>query len=299
VSPESRENIHFQAGAATLFASASRDSDEGGAMPVLRFARFASQGEDIMAFGRLALIGLCAGLGLGLSACATTPDYVTAAIADPGRPAADTARDAGRKPADMLAFAEVRQGERLVDLIPGGGYFTRLFAKAVGPAGRVYAYVPAELDPLMKKPSPIIELAAQKDYANVVLVHEPVSSFVVAEPVDLVWTAQNYHDLHDKFFGPVDTDKLNKAIFKALKPGGLYVVLDHAAQAGSGLRDTDTLHRIDEEQVKREVLAAGFVLVGESDVLRNPNDPRTKLVFDPSIRGHTDQFILKFRKPRS
>ena len=107
-----------------------------------------------------------------------------------------------------------------------------------------------------------------------------------------------WSDLHDKFFGPPDIKKVNKAIYDSLKPGGVFIVLDHAAERGSGLRDTDTLHRIDEAAVKKEVEAAGFKFVGESEVLRNPNDPRTKLVFDPSIRGKTDQFILKFRKPK-
>jgi len=117
------------------------------------------------------------------------------------------------------------------------------------------------------------------------------------EPVDLVWTSQNYHDLHDSFAKPADLAQVNAAIFRALKPGGIYVVLDHAALPGSGLSATETLHRIDPATVRAEVEAAGFVYVGESDVLRNPNDPHTAKVFDPSIRGHTDQFVFKFRKP--
>src|SRR6185295_11581017 len=106
-----------------------------------------------------------------------------------------------------------------------------------------------------------------------------------------------YHDFHDKLFGPLDVAAVNKAIYNALKPGGVYVVLDHAAEAGSGLRDTETLHRIDPETVKKEVTAAGFEFVGENVRMRNPADPRTKNVFDPSIRGKTDQFVFKFRKP--
>jgi predicted methyltransferase len=90
---------------------------------------------------------------------------------------------------------------------------------------------------------------------------------------------------------------VNKAIYDALKPGGLYIVLDHIAEAGSGLRDTNTLHRIDPETVKKEVTAAGFEFAGEDSGLRNPSDPHTKNVFDPSIRGKTDQFVFKFRKP--
>jgi predicted methyltransferase len=118
---------------------------------------------------------------------------------------------------------------------------------------------------------------------------KPTNSF------DLVWTSQNYHDFHN--VEGFDVAALNRAIFAALKPGGIYLVLDHAAESGSGLRDTNTLHRIDEDTVKQEVKAAGFVLVGESRILRNKDDPHTEKVFDGSIQGHTDQFILKFRKP--
>jgi predicted methyltransferase len=103
--------------------------------------------------------------------------------------------------------------------------------------------------------------------------------------------------MHDKFMGPADLSVVNRQVFKALKPGGVYLVLDHSAERGSGLRDTETLHRIDPEAVKQEVTAAGFIFEGESRVLRDPSDARKVSVFDPSIRGKTDQFIYKFRKP--
>jgi len=112
-----------------------------------------------------------------------------------------------------------------------------------------------------------------------------------------VWTSMNYHDLHDKFLGPADVAALNKSIFDALKPGGVYLVLDHAAEAGSGLRDTETLHRIDPAVVEKAVTAAGFVLEAQSDELKNPDDDYTMKVFNPAIRGRTDKFIFKFRKP--
>src|SRR3569623_2079909 len=113
----------------------------------------------------------------------------------------------------------------------------------------------------------------------------------------LAFTSMNNHDLHDNFLGPADVAAVNKAIFAALKPGGVYIVLDHAAAPGSGLRDTETLHRIDPAVVKQEVQAAGFVLDGESDVLRNPDDAHNAKVFDPALRGKTDRFLFKFRKP--
>jgi predicted methyltransferase len=113
----------------------------------------------------------------------------------------------------------------------------------------------------------------------------------------VVWTSQNYHDYSDKFMGHIDQTSLDKQVFAALKPGGVFVVVDHVAEAGSGIRDTDTLHRIDPELVKKQALAAGFVFAGKSDVLRNPADTHKLKVFDKSIRGHTDQFAYKFRKP--
>ena len=232
-------------------------------------------------------------------ALAKTPALVAAAVADAGRPDTDKKLDDELKPAEMVVFAGIRPGSRVMDLAPGGGYFTRIFAKVVGDKGWVYAFVPAELDPIIAKRSPGVDIKKMfAAYPNVSVLHGPINSLAAPESLDVVWTAQNYHDFHDPFYAPADLALVNKAIFAALKPGGTYVVLDHAAADGSGLRDTNTLHRIDEATVKKEVEAAGFRFVGESRVLRNPKDPRDKLVFDPSIRHHTDQFILKFIKPR-
>jgi predicted methyltransferase len=127
------------------------------------------------------------------------------------------------------------------------------------------------------------------------VVVEPFSQLTVPTPVDLVWTSQNYHDLHN--FPGLDLEVLNKMVFDDLKPGGIYLILDHAAESGSGERDTKTLHRIDSETVKKEVLAAGFVFVASSNLLSQPGDSHSTKVFDPAVRGKTDQFILKFRKP--
>jgi predicted methyltransferase len=230
---------------------------------------------------------------------AKAPDSIAAAVADANRPDSDKQRDANRKPAETLAFTGVRPGDHVAELMPGGGYFTRLFSKVVGPGGHVYALVPAPLaDAPADRPdfaARVKAIAADPNYTNVSVVVEPLSELKTPEPVDLVWTSQNYHDLHN--FPGLDVGVFNKSIFDALKPGGIYVVLDHAAEPGSGLRDTATLHRIDAETVKKEVLAAGFVFVGGSDLLRDPADSHTVKVFDPSVRGKTDQFIFKFRKP--
>ena len=248
---------------------------------------------------------------LSLSACmhepsapdaanaASSPGNIAAAVADSSRPDADKLRDANRKPVQTLEFLGVKPGEQIAELLPGGGYFTRIFSKAVGPSGHVYALVPqppanapADMPDLAGK---VKAIAADANYPNVTVVIQPLTKLATPAPVDLVFTAQNYHDLHNF---PVDVVGFNRTIFQSLKPGGLYVVLDHSAPAGSGLSDTKTLHRIDADVVKQEVTAAGFEFVGASDVLANAADSRTAAVFDPSIRGKTDQFILKFRKPK-
>jgi predicted methyltransferase len=113
----------------------------------------------------------------------------------------------------------------------------------------------------------------------------------------MVWTSQNYHDYPDEFMGRIDPAQLNRAVFAMLKPGGTYFIVDHAAEPGSGMRDTERFHRIDPATVRAQVEAAGFEYVGSSDALRNPADSHAVAVFDPTIRGHTDQFVMRFRKP--
>jgi predicted methyltransferase len=250
---------------------------------------------------RLPLLTLAAALMATASlACAdNTPDYIAAAISDPARPADQVARDAARKPAQVIAFAGMKPGDRVGDFMPGNAYFTRIFSRVVGPAGRVYAFVPAEE---LKNCSPdetAGSRAVAKDpaYANVRLESGPVDSYAAPEKLDIVWTAQNYHDLHDPFMGPANIAVLDRHIYDALKPGGVFLVIDHVAEPGSGLRDTNTLHRIDPASIVAEVEAAGFQLAGETGALRNPDDKHTLRVFDPAIRGHTDQVVLKFVKP--
>jgi predicted methyltransferase len=232
-------------------------------------------------------------------AAAAIPAPVAAAVADPARPEADTRRDANRKPGETLAFSGVKPGDRVGELLPGGGYFTRLLSKTVGPTGHVYAFLPqrpANAGPDM--PDPLARLQPvlmDPAYANVSPMVGSLGSVSFPVPLDLVWTSQNYHDLH--YIPGLDMRSFDAQVFAALKPGGIFLVLDHAAAPGSADRDAATLHRIDPETVKKEVLAAGFQLVATSDLLHNPDDPHTAKVFDPLIRGKTDQFILKFQKP--
>ncbi len=226
-------------------------------------------------------------------------DPIAAAIADPTRPTTDTERDADRKPAETLAFVGVKPGDVVADYAAGQGYFTRLFADVAGPKGRVYASVPSELFvyPNIVKGTAEIEAWSVKHPNVTVEFASALAAAKFPEKLDIFWIAQNYHDLHDPFMGPVDMAAFNKAVYDALKPGGLYIVLDHVAAKGSPADVTDTLHRIEPEVVRREVEAAGFEFAGESSILENSADPHTATVFDKSIRGRTDQFILKFRKP--
>jgi predicted methyltransferase len=219
-----------------------------------------------------------------------------ALLTAPGRTDADRARDAARKPAEVLAFAQVRPGWQVGEYTPGGGYFTRLLSPAVGAKGRVYAYPPSEIVKLI--PSALSDARANAAAApakNVTVLTGTTPAFAAPRPLDLVFTAQNYHDLHTRYAPPGAAPAFNAAVFKALKRGGRYVIVDHRGLAGDGV--PERLHRIDPAQVRAEVEAAGFRFDGESRVLANPADPLTAAVFDPAIRGKTDQFALRFRKP--
>lgn len=222
---------------------------------------------------------------------------IAAAVASPDRPAADSARDADRKPAELLAWAGIKPGDKIADFWAGGGYFTRIFSKIVGPKGKVYGIMPSEMIARRANAGDAIKaIAADPKFSNVVEVETPSSTLALPEPVDLVWTSENYHDVYGGF-GVDVAAKFGGAVFKALKPGGVFIVTDHAALAGSGETAPKTLHRIDPAIVKAQLMAAGFVFEGESKLIANPADPHDKSVFDASIRGKTDQFAYKFLKP--
>ncbi len=218
---------------------------------------------------------------------------IAAAVADPARPAEDTARDASRKPADMAEFAGLKPGDTVLELLPGSGYFTRVFSKVLGPNGKLYAAVP---DPKGPDAEPAAEaIAANPAYSNVTVV--PILPLPAMAPLDVIWTSWNYHDLHLSRLH-IDMLQVDKGWLSLLKPGGVVVIVDHVALPGSpGTETADKLHRIDPALIKSEMEAAGFVFDGESDVLRNPADPHTMIIFDPSIRGKTDQVVYRFKKP--
>jgi predicted methyltransferase len=218
---------------------------------------------------------------------------IRSAVADPARPPEDVARDPNRRPAEIVAFAGVRPGDRIAELIPGGGYYTRILARAVGPRGRILAVVTPGFS---QRPGAMDRLrAALTAYPNVEIVVSDLTALTMAQPVDLVWTSENYHDLHN---GPTaDVAAVDRAVFGILRRGGILYVEDHAAP-GTGVTATSTLHRIDPQAVRDELRAAGFRLEAESPLLANPADPHNARVTDPSISGHTDRFAMRFRKPR-
>jgi predicted methyltransferase len=224
---------------------------------------------------------------------------ISAAVRDSQRPMGQVKLDAQRKPAQMIGFAGVRPKDRVADFMPGNAYFTRILSKVVGPSGKVYAFIPEE-EIKNCKPAEIAGFRAiehDPNYRNIVQLSGPVNQFSAPQKLDVIWTAQNYHDLHDSFLGPADIKSVNKAFFDSLRPGGVLIIIDHAAAAGSGLRDTESLHRIDPSSARREIEAAGFVFEAKIDDLNNPNDDHSRSVFDPAIRGKTDQFVYKFSKP--
>ena len=213
----------------------------------------------------------------------------TSAFAQSAAPTVDPAW----KAPEVVEFIGLKQGDKVADIV--GGRLTASLAQAVGPSGKVYAIETAEV--VKAHPQALAQMKALASQSpNVIVSAEPVAS-ALPSGLDAVFIRQNYHDLYDRFMGPADVAAFNKAVFAALKPGGVYVVLDHAAIAGSGVSATETLHRIDPARVKADVLAAGFKLNAESTILVDKADDHTKNVFDPSIRGHTDQFLFRFKKP--
>lgn len=221
-----------------------------------------------------------------------SPNAYAAALADPRRPAADVARDDLRKSADMLAFMWLAPGDVVADIRPEEGFFTRLFSPAVGPEGHVYAFVPNQT---AGRENAYADTLSQT-YPNVSRVTGALETMTFDRPLDVVFMGEEYHDFTIPRFG-VDVAKMNQAVFAALKPGGLYVILDHQAADGAGISVSGDLHRIEAAELRRQVEAAGFIFDGESDAVRVPSDDHTLSVFNETIRGRTDRFVYRFRKP--
>ncbi|MBO9581247.1 MAG: class I SAM-dependent methyltransferase [Sphingobium sp.] len=231
-----------------------------------------------------------------LAAQTVTP-AIKAALADPGRPAADKARDARSHPGEILAFAGIKPGMKVADFMMGAGYWTHILSPLVGPKGHVYGYQSSEFVKL--RPAYGEEQkAAVAAHGNASAVTTPWQEVAFPEPLDAIITVQNYHDLHLNLSPADNATVTTKRLYEALKPGGLFLVIDHAANSDPGFKAPNSLHRIDPGAARTEIESVGFRYVGSSRLLANPADPKDKLVFDPGIRGKTDQFIFLFRKPK-
>lgn len=273
------------------------------------------------------------GTAASSGAAPLSKERIAEILASPDRSAADRTNDIRRKPAEMLAFIGVRPGMVALDVSAGGGYTTELIARAVGPTGRVYGQstpqnpdrappapaapegashpaalagsappppvAPAPASPRAAPPTSaqrLAERAKNPAAGNIIAVERnfenPVPADAASNGLDLVTLMFNYHDLG--FLG-VSREQMNRAVFAALKPGGMYVIADHSGRAGTGISESGTLHRVEEAFVRKEVEAAGFKLAGEGNFLRNPSDPRDKNTPDPP--QPKDEFVLKFVKP--
>jgi predicted methyltransferase len=221
---------------------------------------------------------------------ADAPAYIRAAVESGARPEADRVRDAARKPAEVLMLSGIEPGDRVIEIAGFGQYYTRMLSAIVGPGGMVAMYdLPYtgargggnSATYVSENPNTEYHLGA---YNNAVF----------PDDVDVAFNILYYHDLG---LQDVDRDAMNRKIFAALKPGGVYLIIDHKAEDGSGWRDTQSLHRMGTEVIVEELTAAGFELAVDSDLLANPDDPRDAMVFAPGTRGATDRALYVFRKP--
>lgn len=224
-----------------------------------------------------------------------SPESIAKAVNDSSRPAADRAADARRLPYKTILFSGVKEGDVVGEFLPGGGYYTRMLSDVVGPKGKVYAlettrWGQGNIDATKA-------VSSEKGHENVKFDASAFGEFNLPEKVDVFWTTLNYHDLHIAKYGTVDMAAFNRHVFDSVKPGGTYFIVDHVANPGTTDAQIADLHRIDKDVVIKEVEAAGFQLAGESSVLHRSADDHAKTVFDKSIQGHTDQFMLKFKKP--
>jgi predicted methyltransferase len=227
----------------------------------------------------------------GTAAGAEIPGYVLKAVANTTRSKAEREADSSRLPAQTIAFASVAPGMVVGELLPFYGYFTRILSDVVGPKGKIYGIENTNWS------NTAFDKKLMGQRRNVFLQRKKWGEFDLPEKIDLFWITQNYHDLHVAEYGHVDIAAFNRRVFDALKPGGIYLIVDQAANPGTTEDQIAALHRIDKAQVISEVTAAGFILVGESDALHHPRDDHTRSIFDAVIRGQTDQFMLKFQRP--
>jgi predicted methyltransferase len=221
-------------------------------------------------------------------------EVIAKAVADPSRPADAQAADALRMPAETLAFSGLKPGMTVGEFYPGGGYFTRMISDVVGPTGHVYGLENQGWKGAVEADN---KLVAAGKWTNVSMDAQPFGTVAFPKPLDIAWVTQNYHDLKIAEYGKVDTVEFDRAVYKALKPGGIFFILDHQGPPGMTDADIAKMHRINRDLVVKEVTSVGFKLVDEGTFLHRPGDDHTKSIFDKSIQGHTDQYALKFVKP--
>jgi predicted methyltransferase len=225
---------------------------------------------------------------------AAAPANIKRAVEAPSRPAEQRARDADRKPAETLMLTQIGEGDRVIELAAFGHYWTNMLVEAVGPSGEVHMFDMPWIERFGGEAARAFDAA----HANATFTQAHYNQMQLPTNVDAVLMVQFYHDLkRNEASETVDTADMNRKIFAALKPGGIYLVIDHNAEAGSGWRDASTLHRIDPATIKSEVTAAGFELASDSTLLANPADDRKQGIRAESLRGKTDQAVLVFRKP--
>jgi predicted methyltransferase len=228
---------------------------------------------------------------LGETAACRDTGLCGQAVVNPMRSKAEREADASRLPAQTIAFAGVAPGMVVGELLPFYGYFTRLLSDVAGPKGKIYGIENINWS------NTAFDKKLMGQRRNVLLQRKKWGEFYFPEKIDLFWITQNYHDLHVAEYGHVDMAAFNRRVFDALKPGGIYFIVDQAANPGTTEDEISALHRIDKTQVISEVTAAGFLLVSESDALHHASDDHTRSVFDAIVRGQTDEFMLKFQRP--
>ncbi len=243
----------------------------------------------LMLFSCSLILLACAGINSFVSG-----DPIEASVHASGRPDADKARDADRRPEAILRFFEIEPGQRVADLMTGGGYYAELLARVVGTEGRVFAQ---NNNYVLKRfaEGPLSERLSSSELSNVTRIDSELENPELPMELDAVLMVLFYHDT---FWMKVDRNQMNRAIFRALKPGGIFGVVDHRSLPGRGGRDAKRLHRGDAETIRNEILTTGFVLEAESDALHHPEDDLERPVFDMDLRGKTDRFVYRFRKPR-
>jgi predicted methyltransferase len=218
------------------------------------------------------------------------PDYIQKAVSSTARPTAMSERDPARRPAEVLAMSGIKPGDIVVEIAGVGQYYTTILSDVVGANGKIHMY---DL-PYTEERAGAASRAFIAAHPNTTYTIVNYNEIKLPANVDIVFNMLYYHDLS---LNAIDVAAMNKKIFAALKPGGVYMIEDHNAAPNSGTRDTKALHRIDPEVIKKEVLAAGFTLAEESKLLANAGDDHTKMVFTPGTRGATDRTLLKFVKP--